>query len=248
MTINDRHQGHSEKHLEGQKEKAGEQVAGKPITDKADNAAQQRLEQQTAMKSFRFTKDGGNAFSIDFGDGKALVQDKRPLQQDSAVTRDLTPAVLTPDGTVYDIGKDGKLHPAKDQPYKHDQEQAQHKAHKDGAHSRDLTQATVPVSDLTTSAQQKPEQHSHGDHAKQKQEQHDQSGKRELTGERGWESQVRPHPEDRSYNEKDHLWHDKKTGKVVQPPDVKQYGAAGAFYTADMLTYQAYKITHPLEQ
>ncbi|HEY9680635.1 MAG TPA: hypothetical protein V6C86_03495 [Oculatellaceae cyanobacterium] len=244
MTINDKHQGSSEKHLEGQK--AGDQqVAGKPITDKHDNAAQQRLEQQTAAKAFRFTKDGGNAFTIDFGDGKA-VQDKRPLQQDSAVTRDLTPAVLTPDGTVYDIGKDGKLHPAKDQPYKHDQEQA-HKAHKDQAHSRDLTPATVPVSDLPTSVQPKPEQHGHADQTKQKHEQHDQSGKHQITGERGLETDLRPKRANESFDEKEHLWHDKKTGKVVPPPEQPSYGAASALYTADVLYYQAYKITHPGE-
>ncbi|HEY9758826.1 MAG TPA: hypothetical protein V6C97_26900 [Oculatellaceae cyanobacterium] len=244
MTINDRHQQNHEKQLEGQKS-GDQQVAGKPITDKADNAHQQRLEQQTAAKAFRFTKDGGNSFTLDMGDGKT-VQDKRPLQQDAAVTRDLTPGVLTPDGTVYTVGKDGKLHEAKDQPYKHDQEQ-HHKGHKDTASSRDLTPATVPVSDLPTHVQQKPEQPKPVEH---QQKQPDQSGKRELplTGERGWETQMRPRPEDRSYNEKEHLWHDKKTGKVVEPPDVKQYGAGGALYTADLLVYQAYKITHPFEQ
>lgn len=250
MTINDRHQ-NPEKQLEGHKG-GDQQVAGKPITDKADNAHQQRLEQQSAAKAFRFTKDGGNAFTIDMGEGKA-VQDKRPLQQDAAVLRDLSPAVLTADGTVYDLDKDGKLHKAKEQPYKHDQEQAQHKAHqhKDTASSRDLTPATVPISELPRKDQLHPaEQHKPVEHGhQQKHEQHDQSGKRELglTGEGGWETKIRPHPEDRSYNEKEHLWHDKKTGKVVEPPDVKQYGAGGALYSADVLVYQAYKITHPLE-
>jgi hypothetical protein len=108
MTINDKHQGSSEKHLEGQKS-GDQQVAGKPITDKHDNAQQQRLEQLSAAKAFRFTKDGGNAFTIDMGEGKA-VQDKRPIQ-DSSATRDLVPSRMDEKtGQVDVLGKDGKWH------------------------------------------------------------------------------------------------------------------------------------------
>jgi hypothetical protein len=95
--------------------------------------------------------------------------------------------------------------------------------------------------------QQKAEQHSHGDHAKQKHEQHDQSGKRELTGVRGLETEARPKRANESYDEKEHLWHDKKTGKVVAPPEQATYGAAGALYNVDVLFYQAYKLMHPGE-
>ena len=108
MTVNDTHHGATEKHLENH-QSGDHQVAGKPITDKADNAAQQRLEHQTAAKAFRFTKDGGNAFSIDMGDGKAAVNDKRPLRQEEEGPG-LVPARIYPDGHVEVLGKDGKFH------------------------------------------------------------------------------------------------------------------------------------------
>lgn len=225
MTINDRHQQNSEKQLEGHKG-GDQQVAGKPITEKSDNAHQQRLEQLTSAKAFRFTKDGGNAFTIDMGDGKAAVQDKRPLQQDANVTRDLVPSRMDEKtGQVDVLGKDGKWHKSGSIPAAQEASVGEFEQDKNG------------------------NWHKRGDHgAQQKHEQHNESGKRELSGERGWESQMRPHPEDRTYNEKEHLWMDKKTGKVVEPPDVKQYGAGAALHTADLLVYQAYKITHPFEQ
>ena len=51
--------------------------AGTAITDKADNAVQQRQETLLAAKAFRFTK-GDNPFTIDMGDG-STVKDKRPI-------------------------------------------------------------------------------------------------------------------------------------------------------------------------
>jgi hypothetical protein len=236
MTINDKHQGSSEKHLEGQKS-GDQQVAGKPIADKHDNAQQQRLEQQTAIKAFRFTKDGGNAFTIDMGDGKAAVQDKRPLQDDAADgSRDLVPARMYPKtGKTEELGKDGKWHKMGSIPASQEAHVGEYQQGKDGEWHKTEHKTSHQTDGAHTTGEQKHEQH-------------DQSGKRELTGERGWESQMRPHPEDRTYNEKDHLWHDKKNGKVVEPPDSKQYGAGGALYNADMLLYRAYQITHPLEQ
>jgi hypothetical protein len=51
--------------------------AGTAITDKAENAVQQRQETLLAAKAFRFTK-GDNPFTIDKGDG-STVKDRRPL-------------------------------------------------------------------------------------------------------------------------------------------------------------------------
>jgi hypothetical protein len=137
-------------------------------------------------------------------------------------SRDLTPSRTDEKtGKSEELGKDGKWHKAGTLPPGQEATVGEYQQDKDG------------------------NWHKAG---QQKHEQQDQSGKRELTGERGWESQMRPHPEDRTYNEKEHLWHDKKTGKVVEPPDVKQYGAGAALYSADVLVYQAYKITHPFEQ
>jgi hypothetical protein len=51
---------------------------GTPITNKSDNAIQQRAEQLEALRTKRLTQDPSNAFGIDLGGGKT-VQDKRPL-------------------------------------------------------------------------------------------------------------------------------------------------------------------------
>jgi hypothetical protein len=55
--------------------------AGTPITEKADNAVQQRLQERAALTTFRLTRDPSNAFAIDMGDGSE-VKDKRPMQKD----------------------------------------------------------------------------------------------------------------------------------------------------------------------
>jgi hypothetical protein len=228
MTINDGHSQNHEKQLESHKS-GDQQVAGKPITEKADNAQQQRLEQQTALKAFRFTKDGGNAFTIDMGDGKAAVQDKRPLQQDESGTRDLVPARFYPKtGKTEELGKDGKWHKAGSIPASQEASVGEYQQGKDGNWHK-VEHKTSHQTEHT---------------GQQKHEQHDQSGKRELTGERGLDSAIRPKPANESYDEKDHLWHDKQTGKVLPPPDEKTYGAARGLYNIDMLNYRAYKIAH----
>lgn len=131
-------------------------------------------------------------------------------------SRDLTPVqVNEKTGKVEVLGKDGKWH-------------------KDGT--------LKPGEEAKVGEYQ---QNKHGQWEKdQKHEQHDQSGKREFTGERGLESSVRPHPPNMSFDEKDHLWHDNKTHKVVAPPDSKQYGSAGALYDVDMLVYRAHQIVN----
>jgi hypothetical protein len=65
--------------IEKQSVKPGDKPpAGTPITEKSDNAVQQRLQQREALSAYRLTKDPNNAFSIDMGNG-AEVKDKRPL-------------------------------------------------------------------------------------------------------------------------------------------------------------------------
>ncbi|HEY9684942.1 MAG TPA: hypothetical protein V6C86_25420 [Oculatellaceae cyanobacterium] len=54
---------------------------GTPITEKADNSIQQRLQEREAFKTFRLTRDPNNAFAIDMGNGSE-VKDKRPMQKD----------------------------------------------------------------------------------------------------------------------------------------------------------------------
>ncbi|HEY9680723.1 MAG TPA: hypothetical protein V6C86_04005 [Oculatellaceae cyanobacterium] len=69
-----------EKHIERTPQDSEHQVAGKPILSGDDNAAQQRLEKQTAARAHRFTK-GDNVFTIDMGNGQT-VEDSRPREHD----------------------------------------------------------------------------------------------------------------------------------------------------------------------
>lgn len=131
-------------------------------------------------------------------------------------SRDLTPSRMDEKtGKTETLGKDGKWHKAG---------------------------TLQPGQEATVGEYQQDKNGNWHKAGEQKHEQHDQSGKRELTGERGLESSVRPHPPNMSFNEKDHLWHDNKTNKVVAPPDSKLYGFAGALYDVDMLVYRAHQI------
>ena len=67
--------------IEKQSVKPGDKPpAGTPITEKADNTIQQRLQEREALKAYRLTRDPNNAFSIDMGNGSE-VKDKRPVVQ-----------------------------------------------------------------------------------------------------------------------------------------------------------------------
>ena len=73
--------------------------------------------------------------------------------------------------------------------------------------------------------------------------------KSQAHGERGFDfnldnAAVRPHPKDKHFDDKDHLWHD-KTGKVVEPPDPQTYPLIppGLAYE-DQRKYEDYKRDH----
>lgn len=75
--------------------------AGSPITDKGDNALQDKIKVSDALKAFRFTKDGQNSFTI--VDEKTEVSDRRPLRTDASVVQSsdivVAPSSNSPDFT-----------------------------------------------------------------------------------------------------------------------------------------------------
>jgi DNA-directed RNA polymerase subunit L len=256
MTVND-------KHLEQKPEKSGDhQVAGTPITKSEDNAHQQRQEKLLASKAYRFTK-GDNAFTIDMGNGEK-VQDKRPMKSEPSAANQAVDSFKN----LILSGEDKVQQFQKQQEQQEQGAKSADSGNSAAAVERGMETALRPGQDPNKQYDEKdhlyhdktgkvvepPDIKAYGlamalhtedamRYAAYKIEHPEQ--KPAQGAERGLETALRPGQDpNKQYDEKDHLYHD-KTGKVVEPPDIKAYGLAMALHTEDAMRYAAYKIEHP---